>query len=118
MTRRLLAVAAEAHVSSLVYLVVLCAILVVMPFTLAIDIIGTVRMRLRTREALATRRTTCPRGHPVDLAKGAFACPSCGLVHEGHAFAPCPHCGAVAAAISCPCGLPVRNPIWTPDGTS
>src|SRR2546425_5064358 len=57
------------------------------------------------------RQVRCPRGHTVEVY-GAFACGKCGAAFEGHAFDPCPICGARARFINCPtCHLALRDPL-------
>jgi hypothetical protein len=57
-----------------------------------------------------TTSLRCPRGHRVNVY-GAFTCRRCRGSFEGHAFDPCPLCGARARFISCPrCGLAVKDP--------
>ncbi|MBI1797171.1 MAG: hypothetical protein HYR74_08980 [Candidatus Eisenbacteria bacterium] len=57
------------------------------------------------------RQARCPRGHAVEVY-GAFACGKCGAAFEGHAFDPCPICGAKAHFIACPtCHLAIRDPL-------
>ena len=80
--------------------------------TLWLGIVGLARLLgavLRIRRLLQTS-TRCPRGHRVELF-GTFRCPRCKAAREGHAFDPCPHCGARASYLECErCGLAVRSP--------
>lgn len=59
---------------------------------------------------ILSKTLRCPRGHAVP-AYGVFICGACRAQFEGHAFASCPACGAVAAYVPCPhCGLSVKDP--------
>lgn len=81
-----------------------------LPVVLGIDFIAWCLRHGRERAALAQLEARCPRGHVVALV-GAWSCSSCPGTFEGHAWSACPHCGAVAHAIACPCGLSVVNPL-------
>lgn len=115
MTRALVTAVHEAKLSFGVAVIAYLLVALALPFTLVVDAISALGRSRRHRRVLGARSTACPRGHVVGLV-GAFTCPACGLASaELHAFAACPHCGSFAAAISCPCGLVVRNPLWTPE---
>lgn len=94
--------------------VVILALPLALPLAVLVDLVRQVERARQEREVLSTAQARCPRGDTVPTG-GAFRCASCGLVSERHGFAPCPHCGASAAAIGCPCGLPIRNPLWRPE---
>ena len=59
---------------------------------------------------LARSVASCPAGHVVAL-HGAFECPGCQLVREGHGFARCRYCRTRAEVVGCPCGRPILNPL-------
>jgi hypothetical protein len=55
--------------------------------------------------------SVCPRGHRLENY-GVWSCSRCQARFEGHAFDPCPTCGARARYISCPtCRLAVHDPL-------
>ena len=85
-------------------------ILVALPMAMWIDIVRDTYRNLRAAQVLLSTQTSCPRGHVVKL-RGAWQCPSCNLVSEGHAFSECPHCGDATHAVLCACGLPAVNPL-------
>lgn len=76
---------------------------------------GTVRA-LRLPGALSARSATelsCPAGH-ANTVLGRWTC-HCGATYLGHAFAPCPCCGAPAGWMKCEtCGLALNSP-WKND---
>lgn len=116
-TRTLLVLAAENKAKGTLRLLLLIAIGLALPVTAVIDFVRQRAAEQKMRQVLAVTSVTCPRGHVVELA-GGFACPACGLAREGHPFAPCPHCGELTAAVRCPCGLQVKNALWSPEDAS
>jgi hypothetical protein len=73
-----------------------------------LGILGAVS-RLPRVPALLASRTRCPRGHEVQL-QGVWFCAGCRGNYEGHAFSPCPNCGASAGYVECEqCELAVMN---------
>lgn len=90
----------------------LAAIVVMLfiPLALLVDGLRAASSSIATWCSRRTRVAHCPRGHAVELI-GAWKCPACHLVQEGHAFRPCPHCGEEPHAVLCACGLPVENPL-------
>lgn len=87
--------------------------LLALPVALLIDAVVALVHGQWERSIASADVAVCPGGHEVGLM-GAWDCPRCRLVFEGHAFLPCPHCGAQAQAIGCPCGRVVVNPLSPP----
>jgi len=116
-TRTLLVVAAESKAKGILRLLLLVAIGLALPVTAVIDVLRQRAAQRQMRRVLAMTCVTCPRGHVVELS-GGFGCPACGLAREGHPFAPCSHCGELTAAVRCPCGLQVKNALWSPEDAS
>ncbi len=110
MTRWLLDGVGALRGSLLLQLFVATLALGVLPFTLGLDASRAVVTYLSVQWAFRRRVGHCPRGHAVELI-GAWRCPVCRLVHEGHGFAECPHCGEVPHAVNCACGLAVTSPL-------
>lgn len=76
---------------------------------------GAARLALRAAglprrlRAMASDSIRCPDGHANPLMQ-RWSC-RCGAAYLGHAFGPCPICGAVAGWIRCErCGLAIRSP--------
>lgn len=109
MTRRLLATVGELHAPLLVKLTLALLACALLPVTVVLDAAGWARRQSRIRGALSARVARCPRGHRVEIGDGTWTC-SCKYVFAGHAWSPCPSCGAVGA-ISCPCGLTIPSPL-------
>lgn len=109
MTRRLLATLGEFHAPVLVKLALALLACALFPITVGIDAVGWMARWWQLRSALGSEHVRCPRGHVVEVAHGSWTC-GCGYVFQGHAFEPCPSCGALSA-ISCPCGLTIPSPL-------
>lgn len=109
MTRGLLAAVGELHAPLLVKLTLALLACVLLPITLGFDALGWLRRKRRIRRALSASVVRCPRGHRVQLEEGTWTC-TCKFVFAGHAWTPCPSCGAVGA-ITCPCGLTIPSPL-------
>lgn len=114
MTRALLVAVHDARLTAGVALAAYAFVALVLPVTMLFDALALLSRRRTVIRVLTASRAKCARGHAVDVGVGAFRCPTCGLVHEGHAFAQCPYCSTFAAAIYCPCGLPICNPLYRP----
>lgn len=85
-------------------------IILVLPFTLAIDAIQLLLFRYRRHRALQSSVVTCEHGHEVELI-GLWTCGSCGLSYHGHAWQGCPHDGQLSHSIACSCGMTIVSPI-------
>lgn len=114
MTRRVLLALLEVRGGVLVWCAIVLALPLLLPAVALADLILAQRRAREEREVLSQTEARCPRGHGVPL-HGAFRCASCGLTSERSGFRACLHCNATAAAIGCPCGLPIRNPLWRPE---
>ncbi|MDP2314915.1 MAG: hypothetical protein Q8P41_18590 [Pseudomonadota bacterium] len=114
MTRRVLLALLEVRGGALVWCAVLLALPLLLPVAAIADLLSAQRRANEEREVLSQTEARCPRRHAVALY-GAYRCAACGLTSERSGFQACPHCATVAAAIGCPCGLPVRNPLWRPE---
>ena len=86
--------------------------LLALPWTL---LTGAVRLAARLAKlprlvrAKNADHVVCPDGHP-NAVMGRWAC-KCGANYLGHAFGPCPVCGAPAGWLRCEtCGLAIRSP--------
>lgn len=110
MTRRLLAAVGELRAPLLAKLTLALVAIAILPLTLFVDAWRWVARARRIRAALSAVDTSCPRGHRVELSGGTWTCSSCRYVFAGHAWTPCPCCGA-ASAISCACGLTIPSPL-------
>ena len=109
MTRALLDLLASARGSVALQVLVGTLALVLLPFTLLIDLACWGWHQWRFRQVLGQGETLCPAGHAVKLV-GAFECAACHFCWSGHAFEPCPVCGA-QSHVQCACGLTVQNPL-------
>lgn len=109
MTRRVLAVVGEVHAGPLATLTLALIACALLPFTLLVDGMAWFARDRRVNAALSATEARCPRGHRVPLVDGTWTC-SCKFVFAGHAWTPCPACGAVSS-ITCPCGLTIRSPL-------
>ncbi|MBI4438181.1 hypothetical protein HY631_04485 [Candidatus Uhrbacteria bacterium] len=88
-------------------------VLAALPVTLLVDAIVMFARSWRVARSLSTPEARCPRGHVVVLGPGAaWTCGACGYAYLGSGWGPCPRCGAVAAYVTCPCGLALDNPVF------
>lgn len=107
MTRWLLEALASLRGSVTTQVLTGSVVLMILPFTLLGDMVLAWHKSWRIRRVLGEDETHCPAGHVVELV-GAFECPACKFRWEGHAFEPCPACGAMAHG-QCACGLTLPN---------
>lgn len=115
MTGRVLAGFADLQVSPATRVALALPLLVLLALVVPVELLGHLWRRCVERAVLDRVFGACDGdpSHEVALL-GAWRCPSCGLVREGHAFARC-RCGGRVAAVLCPCAMPVRNPLWDPE---
>lgn len=110
MTTFLLSALGNMRGRSNLHLLAACFVLGLLPWAIVFDLVAWAIRWIRRQRVLKASIALCPRGHEVELQSN-WTC-RCGLSFEGHAFAqPCPHCGDMAHAVTCPCGMPVVNPL-------
>lgn len=115
MTGRILAGYADLHVSPLLRAALALPLLILLAVVGPLELLGHLRRALHERAVLRQRVAACDGDPPHRIGLwGAWRCPGCGLVRQGHAFARC-RCGARVAAVTCPCSMPVLNPLWDPE---
>lgn len=118
MTRTLLRTVHEWRLPLTATVIVYLLVALLLPTLLVVDLVIGLRRSSHRQRVLALPSIACPQGHPVELV-GAFRCPSCHLVApKAHGFGRCGFCGETAAAISCPCGASVVNPLFEPEESS
>lgn len=109
MTHELVYALASVKGSLQTRLLAVCLTLLVLPFAATADLVRRAKRERILAEVANHGTARCPRGHAVSLVSSGWTC-SCGVTSPGHAFLPCPACGAIGH-ISCPCSLTVRNPL-------
>ncbi|MFZ5477500.1 MAG: hypothetical protein ACOZNI_12060 [Myxococcota bacterium] len=113
MIRRVLEAYGELHVSPVVRVLLLPALLGLLVVLVPLALVQALVAEARERQVLSREEGRCEQDHSVSLT-GAWRCPACALVRQGHAFARC-RCGARVAAVVCACSFPCRNPLWDPE---